>query len=507
MVIERTAIHQIYDVARQRPNAPALHIAGQTYTYRELLALANALRERIRHSAAKKTPVGILTHDDVFTYASILAVMAEGLAFVPINLENPADRVRAIIDLAEIDVVLVSAAHEPLTRVAKQQRGLTLLDAHVESSGDASPLPDISPDELAYLFFTSGSTGVPKGVPIYHRNLTAFLNLTLDPASYRFSNDDRFLQMFELSFDLSVTCVFTPLCLGASCFVVPRKGIAYLNIIKMLQEHHISVALMVPSVLAYLKRFFSEVTLPDLRYSLFCGEALPDELVSAWSRCVPNAWLQNCYGPTEATIYCLFYDWHPETSPAEAVDGVVPIGRPVPGMGALVLDADARPAARGERGELCLYGAQVTDQYWRNPEKTQDAFVNVAHRGQRLRVYRTGDLCYENDAGMFVYCGRLDHQVKIDGHRIELAEIEHYARECTDQALVAAIGVQDASGTTQLRLFFEGSAALAESLAAHLSSKLPGYMVPRDIVPVARMPLNTNGKIDRKALAELETRG
>src|SRR5690606_7870597 len=153
-----------------------------------------------------------------------------------------------------------------------------------------------------------------------------------------------------------------------------------------------------------------------------CGEALPDSLVQKWRHAAPNSSIENVYGPTEATIFCLRYSWDPESSPAAAVNGIVPIGVPLPGTGALLMDEQARPLTDvGEKGELLLTGAQLATAYWRNPQKTAEAFIEIeADNGKVIRAYRTGDVCSIDERGDYVYHGRLDSQVKIDGHRVEL---------------------------------------------------------------------------------------
>lgn len=501
----RSVVHEFAEAAKFYPERHALHTLGRHYTYRELSALAQGIRNGLIESGfANQARIGLLTGDDACTYASILAVLANGSAYVPLNNRNPADRNGQIIDDAGVEVVLVSADQEaagsieaalPADVEVMRTRPLDS-DARASTSLDVA---DIGPEALAYLFFTSGSTGRPKGVPIRHGHLNSFMDAMLDRARYDFANQDRFLQMFDLTFDLSVFSLFTPLCIGACCYVVPEKGIAYLSIARMLDENAITIALMVPSTLAYLERFFDEIELPALRLSQFCGEALPQRLVERWTKCVPNARIQNVYGPTEATIFCLEYDWHEKQAREEAANGVVAIGSPLPRMRAFVIGDDRAPVAQGERGELCLHGAQVTDGYWRDPDKTVQAFVDLEGVALDGRAYRTGDICFVNERGNFVYCGRADSQVKIDGHRVELGEIEHHAREFTGRAQVAAIAFRS-DGVDHLHLFVEGFAGPDAGLSHHLEQKLPPYMQPRRIHALERIPLNANGKIDRKAL-------
>lgn len=498
-----SVLHRFVDSARRYPDRPALIAGKSRLTYHEMAALATAIRERIREAGFGEADlIGVLTGDSPLTYASILAILANGSAYVPVNRGNPRDRIATIVEDAGLEVVLFHEEHQPLVGAA-QLTGTTLLDTRGVSLAGNEELepPALSEENLAYIFFTSGSTGKPKGVPIRHRNLDAFMSVLLDTGSYQFSPEDRFLQMFELTFDLSVMSLFTPLAVGGCCCVVPDKGISYLNVLDVLENEEVTVALMVPSMLSYLSRFFDEVQFDRLRYSLFCGEALPQSLVDRWSKCVPNASVQNVYGPTEATIWCLRYDWTAEDGAAEAVNGVVAIGRPIPGMDAALVDKALRPVRRGERGEICLIGPQLTDGYWRDQEKTRAAFVRIEGRDQV--AYRTGDIGFVNNRGNFVYCGRVDHQVKIDGHRIELTEIEHHVRECTGQSMVAVVPSTSQGGVTSLVLFIEDKGISVDQVKEHLQQKLPMYMQPRKIRLIESMPLNPNGKIDRHALSAM----
>ena len=499
-VVERFA----HSVA-EHTDRTALVSGERRLTYGQLAAQVAAIRELLGHEPqAADSRIGVLTGDDPLSYASILAVLTSGAAYVPLNDKNPPDRNRAVIEEAGLTRVLQHGPHESLDSIGLDD--LKRIDTSAvpdhcagESLQHIEPAP-IAPEDLAYIFFTSGSTGRPKGVPIRHGHLASFLEVVLEHPKYGFSSEDRFLQMFEQTFDLSVFSTFAPLSIGAELHVVPTQGILYMSIARLLDEQSITVALMVPSVLFYLQRFFDELRLEKLRVSLFCGEALPQTLVAGWAQCVPQALIQNVYGPTEATIWCLEYDWQEELAEAESLNGVVAIGEELPRMQAVVVDESLRSVADGERGELCLIGAQVAGEYWRNATKTAEAYVRL--EGSDEIAYKTGDIAFRNERGQFVYCGRADFQVKVDGHRVELAEIEHYARECTGQSPAAVVPITGPAGTT-LCLFVERGAADPDEIKAYLRKKLPPYMQPRRVREVDSMPLNQSGKIDRPALSRL----
>ena len=481
--------------SRQFPDDRAIVVDGRSYTYGELHGLSSAIGTLLQsHDVKKGDRVGIFTENNIYTYASLLGILSRGACYVPLNYENPIDRNMGIIVDAGIHVLLYTEKEEKARELCGSP-GTACRPLNNRVTPDPAKVNpvDQAPGDLCYLLFTSGTTGKPKGVPIYHRNLSAFLDMMLESGRYDFNRNDRFLQMFELTFDLSVFSFLIPLSVGASFYPLPGKGIAYLEVADILETKEITVALMVPSVINYLKPYFGEINLPKMKYSLFCGEALYHETLSSWAKCVPQAKIENLYGPTEATIFCLRYEWQRGEAPHPQGKGIVPIGRPMEGMGAFKMSDNSL----AEEGELCLSGEQVTLGYWNNPSKTAEAFGTT---NSGMKYYRTGDLCKVAEADSFLYLGRIDNQVKIDGHRVELEEIEFHARTfCGDKPVVAGVNRSEA-GSFFIILFIESEKDLGKGLEEHLKKHLPVYMIPKEIITVSLFPLNSNGKTDRKAL-------
>jgi len=489
-------LSRFIECSEQFPDRPAVFVDDRSYTYRELNALCAAVRALLEAEGIERGDrVGIFTENNIYTYASVLGILSCGACYVPMNHDNPVGRNRTIIGDAGIKVLLYTEKEDEAREICAapgEEKCRPLNNRVMASSADLDPVDQV-PSDLCYLLFTSGTTGKPKGVPIYHHNLSAFLNMMLTTGRYQFKPSDRFLQMFELTFDLSVFSFLVPLSVGASFYPLPRKRLAYLEVADTLEAGQITVALMVPSVINYLKPYFGEIQLPEMRYSLFCGEALYHEVLCGWAQCVPSAKIENLYGPTEATIFCLRYEWQPGEPPHPESKGIVPIGRPMEGMDAFSRNENGQD---GE-GELCLSGEQVTFGYWHNPEKTAEAFGTT--KGGK-KFYRTGDLCKLDSAGNFLYLGRIDNQVKIDGHRVELEEIEFHARAfCSDQQAVATVNTSE-EGSHYILLFIETEKDVRKGLAEHLRKHLPEYMIPKQTITVSRFPLNSNGKVDRKAL-------
>ena len=306
--------------------------------------------------------------------------------------------------------------------------------------------------------------------------------------------------MFDLTFDLSLMCYIAPLCIGACVYPIPLEGIKYTHIYNVMDDEQITFTLMVPSILSYLRPYFEEINFEKVKYSLFCGEALYEDISKEWQKCVPNALVQNVYGPTEATIFCLTYDLSREPDKIKSVNGIVCIGKPMMNMDAIVVNEHNNPLAKGKKGELCLTGNQLTSGYWKNPEKNKEAFFTLTIDGSEKTFYRTGDLALQDEDGDFIFSGRIDNQVKIQGFRVELSEIEHHARAFAKQNQVAAVAYTNKIGNQQIHLFVEDYSGNIEEMENYLKVKLPQYMVPSSISTMKLFPLNVNGKVDRKAL-------
>tara|TARA_R110002096_G_scaffold16898_11_gene58056 strand:- start:28990 stop:30480 length:1491 start_codon:yes stop_codon:yes gene_type:complete len=486
--------HNWFRHVAQSPEAAAFALRDDIFTYRELGDRVAHIRSIIRR--AKRGPrnvIAVVAHEDLNTYASLLAVMAERCAYVPLDPTAPWSRNEALLKRAGAVMVLSSKAPEsgePSSSVVHFET------AGVPDEHAVYTAPTCHPADIAYILFTSGSTGEPKGVPITHANLLAFLEAFF-ATGCDIRPSDRVLQMFALTFDLSVVCYLATFISGACLCPVPSSGIRAVNVIKVLQDKDINVALFVPSALALMRNYFDELQFPSLRHSMFCGEALPADLVASWAACTPNATQFNFYGPTEATIYCTYHQWQGPQS-EKSVNGILAIGKPMQGMEVLVVDENDKPLEKNITGQLCLYGPQVTHGYWNSPEITAAAFFEIELHGETKRFYRTGDLASVDDDGDLLYFGRVDHQVKIQGYRVELGEIEFFARKVTGDS--AAAVVVPSRGGLALHLFAVTEMTSAEVLK-NLKELLPAHMVPKRVHTVSELPLNASGKIDRPALA------
>ncbi|WP_281986076.1 AMP-binding protein [Aquimarina aggregata] len=486
----------IQEAIEKNDTQNAFYFGDTFYTYKEFAQVISNIRKGIQdHISENDSTVGLITNDDIETYASIIALWLEGKAYVPLNPEFPESRNHTVIKQAEINSILDSSTDKVFDQFKTIQSN-TLDIAEI----NLTPR-QIGSNELAYIFFTSGTTGTPKGVPITFGNLSGFIDAFWD-LGYEITNKDRCLQMFELTFDLSVMSYLGPILKGACIYTIPKDEIKYSYIFELMEDHELTFALMVPSILHYLRPYFDEINCPAMKFSLFCGEALPLDVTQEWSQCIPNATIANVYGPTECTIFCTDYTYKRD-SENKTYNGVLTIGKDMKNTTTIIVDEDNNEVGIGEKGELCLSGAQLTPGYWKNEEKNKEVFFDKEHEGKKVRFYRTGDLCTVDDQGDILYLGRVDFQAKIQGFRVELSEIEFHAKAVLDKKNSVAVAFTNSIHNTEIGLVIESTAFDTKQLIEDLKNRLPQYMIPTQIRFIDSFPLNTNGKTDRKKLKEM----
>jgi acyl-coenzyme A synthetase/AMP-(fatty) acid ligase len=308
--------------------------------------------------------------------------------------------------------------------------------------------------------------------------------------------------MFELTFDLSVMSYLVPLLKGACTYTIPKDKIKFNYIFELMDEHGLTAALMVPSILQYLRPYFDEIDAPKMKYSLFCGEALPLDVTEEWSKCLPNAEISNVYGPTENTIFCTSYVFNRQKENKDH-NGILCIGKPMAGVETVIVDNDNNILPKGEKGELCLAGKLLTPGYWKNEEKNKEAFFVTDCNNKPTRFYKTGDLCVEDPNGDYMYLGRIDFQTQIQGYRVELSEVEFHVKAFLDKINAVAIAFTNKIGNTEIGLVIESNEMDLKKLFDYLKEKLPSYMIPTQTRFEKTFPLNINGKTDRKVLKQL----
>lgn len=472
-------------------NSPAFYIRDRFYSYKEFSEHISKIRLALQVSTTKSKNIGVVVNDDIETYASIFSIWLEGLTYVPLHPLQPIDRIDEIISQAEIDLVISSGSQFKFKVSVINSASL------VYGYQCLSPLA-MSNDNLAYILFTSGSTGKPKGVPITRGNIGSFMK-SFWATGIELDHTDRCLQCFDLTFDVSVQSFLAPLTRGACTYTIPHDQIKYSYVFGLLEDHNITFGSMAPSMVRFLKPYFNEILAPSMRYNILTAEASPVDLIKEWSACIPNARIYNFYGPTEATIYCTYYRYEVN---AKQLNGLLSIGKPMEGVTAIIIDEHGKLLSTNEKGELCVSGNQITPGYWKNHEKDKEVFFEMNIENRSHRFYKTGDLCFIDNDGDIMYSGRLDFQVKIQGYRVELGEIEHHARQYLNGKNAIAIASTNSLGNTEITLFIEGETIIEGQILNYLKEKIPSYMIPARVIVNSVFPINVNGKVDRKILKQ-----
>lgn len=476
---------------------PSFYINGKYYTYSQFGERVSSIRQLIRNLQTTEKLFGLVVYDDIETYASIIALWMEGKAYVPLLPFHPKERNREIVRQVGLTYVIESMENIfcPDCFIINSKRSEFSDSFWVDAV-------DVPNDELAYILFTSGSTGKPKGVCITRGNVAAFMD-SFWKTGISITQNDRCLQCFDLTFDVSVQSFLAPLMRGACVYTVPYGQVKYLYVASLIQKHHLTFGAMAPSMLTYLRPFFAELDASSFKVCILTAEACQIDLLEDWSQCASNADIYDFYGPTEATIYCTCYKFVRAGNNLSS-NGIVSIGAPLANVEAIILDENGNMLFSNEKGELCVSGLQVTPGYWNNQEKNATSFFVKEMDGVEKTFYHTGDLCYWDDSGNIMYLGRIDQQAKIQGFRVELSEIEFYAREFFHhEKRVVALAFNNERNLAEIALFVESEEDVDLSdLGDYLREKLPSYMIPSRFMFEPSFPLNGSDKVDRNKLKE-----
>ncbi|MFD7165759.1 amino acid adenylation domain-containing protein [Streptomyces violascens] len=480
--------------AEHTPHALAVADGDTTLTYAQLAGAARRLASHLHEQGVRPGDfVALLMPRSARTVVAQLALWWAGAACVPLDPAHPRPRTAAMLEdsgatLTVGDSKLLEAAGTP---------GATLaLPGDEQLAGAEMPGDGPGPDDTAFVMFTSGSTGRPKGVAIRHG---AIAELVTDPDYVTVTARDRVLLHSPATFDGSTFEVWSALANGAAVVVCTTERPSFEDLAKEVERHGVTVAFFTTALFHQLAARRSRV-FSLLRTVVVGGEAMAAQHARAVLRAFPWIELVNGYGPTEATTFATTH----RVTDADC-DGPVPIGRPMAGATAHILDEAFLPVTDGAQGELWIGGSRLAHGYTRRPELTAERFVDHPTLG---RLYRTGDLVSARPDGALDYHGRTDDQVKVRGFRIEPGEIEHALREqpdVDDAAVTVRRPTPDDARLTAFVVAAPGPVPRPDALLARLTAFLPAHLVPAELTVVDRLPLTTSGKVDRRALADLAT--
>jgi amino acid adenylation domain-containing protein len=488
-------VHQLLEAsARSTPEAIAVIAGSVEINYRMLEASANRLAHLLgQQGVGRGALVAVCLERSVDIPMVLAAVLKAGAAYVPLDPTHPEERLRYILDDAEISCVITTSSLLPIfDGVAVTTVLLDETHALLEQQQAVAPAVAVQPDDLAYVIYTSGSTGRPKGVEIEHRNVVSFLEAMRQQPGL--ASSDRLLAVTTLAFDIAGLEMWLPLSVGATVVIASRADVLDgARLADLIDTHDITVLQATPASWRLLLAA-GWTGKGDLK-ALCGGEALPADLAAALVDCTGELW--NMYGPTETTI------WSTAGRVSDATETIT-IGRPIANTQTFILETSGQLAPAGVVGELCIGGEGVARGYRKRRELTAEKFVPVMlPDGRAVRLYRTGDLARFRGNGELELLGRRDHQVKIRGYRVELGEIEAVLAGCPGVKECAVVARAFSAGDERLIAYVtlqDGIAFDAETARAGLRRTLPEYMIPPLFVVLPKLPLTPNNKLDRNAL-------
>jgi amino acid adenylation domain-containing protein len=516
----------VTEAARSRPDARALIGEDRTFTYAELDDYSNRLAWVLRsHGCERGHRVALLMPNSAHAVATLLGVLKAGCAYVPLDPSGGVVRIADMLRQCEPKVLIANGCAPQLVEdldtrgvvtgwlgpadPAPRPTDFTLAD--IAAAPSDLPVSDVGPDDLAYILFTSGTTGSPKGVPVRHRSARAFRDWSV--RQFGLGPDDRVSGHTALTFDLSIFDIFTTFGAGAELHLVPKRvRLMPHEVARFIEERELTLWFSVPSQLAYVARFdaLADADVGSLRHVAWCGDVLTTPSLLYWKRRLPGVTFTNLYGPTETTVAS---SYHVVPDSFDDPGATIPIGTACTGEELLVLDEHLVGVPEGAVGDLYIGGIGLSPGYWRDLVRTEEAFIQDPRSADGSeRLYRTGDRGRLGPGGAVEFLGRADFQIKTGGYRVEPAEVERavLALPKVTACVVVAVTVDDFSGNAVGCVYVPspGTAPRASEMKKQLADALPAYMVPSRWLALAELPLDSRGKVDRaRARSLMKTPG
>lgn len=472
-------------------------------TYGEVSRVAKRIGTAIARMSSSRKPVAVLMEKSVRTIEVFFGVVYGGCCYSLLDPKHPVERLNTILETMRPEVLVTDTEHEAFARSLGYYCLVVNFDRLTRGIPDHEALAAIrkqaSSKDPLYINFTSGSTGVPKGVIVGHASVIEFIDSFTKICGI--SRFDVIGNQAPFDFDVSVKDIYSTISMGATMEIIPRKLFSIpTDLMDFLCDREVTTLIWAVSALCVITTFRGfKYRIPEkIRKVVFSGEVMPIKHLNIWRGNLPRATYFNVYGPTEITCNCTYYKIGKRFEPGD----IIPIGQPFPGERVFLLDEEdnlIRPIDTGRQGEICVSGACLSLGYYNNPAQTAAAFVqNPLNNMYQETIYRTGDLAYYNEDGDLCFTTRKDFQIKHMGHRIELGEIE-MALDKADGLNRCCVMYNEEKH--KIYAFYEGTADTKE-LIESISKTLPGFMIPNVFRNIDNFPLTKNGKIDRELLKQ-----
>lgn len=489
--------------AEKYPDKAAFDDDREVITFQQLKKEAFSIGTRLTRCSLNDgptRPIVVFLPKSCKCISAFLGIAASGNFYCPIADDMPVDRINMILDILKPMAIITNEKFLKKVENFHYSTEIVLFDEAIQEKIDQKKINTIKDNSIdtdpLYVLFTSGSTGVPKGVVISHRSVIDYIEWVAE--TFSITSEDTFGNQAPFYFDNSILDIYSCLKTGASAVIIPKKKLMFPgDLIPYLDEKRITAIFWVPSMLcnvANLKVLDSKQP-HYLKKILFAGEVMPNKQLNIWRKTLPNALYANLYGPTEITDVCAYYIVNREFED----DDILPIGFPCRNTRIIALDEQDNLVKNEKEGELCVIGSSLARGYYNNTDKTQEVFVqNPLNSFYRELIYRTGDIVRYNEFGELIYLGRKDFQIKHMGHRIELGEIEAAFSGLDGVENCACIYDEEKS---KIKMCYTGNQELGMiEINSYLMQKIPSYMMPAECIYYETLPYNANGKIDRKAL-------
>lgn len=496
--MQNNVIDYLDRIVKKVPDKTAYSNGSEGLTFKEVYNQSRAVGTYIHNKGIYREPVIIFMNKHPKTITAFFGVITAGCYYVPIDEEMPQTRIDLILETCKSKLIICDNETIEKAKGFQYKCEIMTYDDMIKTQVCDEALQAIKDKALdidpIYIVFTSGSTGVPKGVAACHRSVLDYVEQLSDTLS--FNENTVFANQTPLYFDACLKEVYPTIMFGATTYIVPKQlFMTPVKLVEYLNQYKVNTICWVVSALTMISAFGTfDVVKPEyLRTIAFGSEVFPLKQFKLWRSVLPEASFTNLYGPTEGTGMCCYFHADREIEEGEPI----PIGHPFKNTEILLLNGENKPAGEGEEGEICIRGTSVTLGYFNNPEKTSESYVqNPLNTAYPEIIYRTGDLGMYNKRGELVFVSRKDYQIKHMGHRIELGEIESNVNLVDEVKICACIFEEEKA---KIVLYYVGTIEAGE-LTARLKEKLPRYMLPNYVEQLDEMMFTANGKIDRVGL-------